>query len=172
MTLAIGLLAFCLIAVIGLLPTGLNTFQLAKEESRATSALSMVNSAVRSLHPSTSGGASAGNPTWAFPTYFSDNPDPLGTPTIVWVTQAPWHFTFFISEGGTIIPTSDATTPRRQTLYVSVYPPQSISQPVRVYAAVAWPYKPSDTTATDPTMMAGREGFIDTVSAFTPPVIP
>src|SRR5437899_11045725 len=87
--LAVGVFGFCLIAVIGLLPTGLNTYQAAQEESRAVSALNMVASAAESLRPTT---RIAVNSTWAFPNYFSDNPDPSSNPPIVWVTQHPWKY--------------------------------------------------------------------------------
>jgi type II secretory pathway pseudopilin PulG len=169
-TLALGIIAFSLIAILGLLPTGLRTQQDSQEEARAASALNMVMSAAESLRPA---GSTGGNASWAFPNYFSDNPDPSANPTRVSVSQSPWNFTFFISEGGLIIPNNDTTTTRRQTLYVHVYPPQVEGQPVRIYAAVAWPYRPSDTSGTSgtsPSDMAGRQGFLDTVIAYTPKV--
>lgn len=170
-TIAVGLIGFCLIAVIGLLPTGLNTHRAADEEARAATALNMVASAAESLRYYNPQQA---QPTWAFPHYFSDNPDPVTTPTIVWVTQQPWTFTFFVSDGGMIIPSNDTVTRRRQTLFVQVYPPDAYGKPVRIYAAVAWPYRPTDRSgraednATTAAEMVGRQGFVDTLIAFTP----
>ena len=159
--LAVGIIAICLLAILGLLPTGLRTHRDAREEAQATSALAMVATATESL---TFTSRSTGNPTWEFPAYFSTDATKLN----VWVTQSAWERAFFIDEGGLIIPASDNTTTRRQTLYVKVYPPQIEGQPVRIYAAVAWPYKASDTTATTAATMTGREGFLDTLVAFTP----
>lgn len=161
LALAIGIFGFCLLAVVGLLPAGINTQRASQEQARAGSALTMVYSAAQSLHYN---GRDSGNPTWAFPAYFSDS----STAAIVWVSEAPWTYTFFVNEGGLIIPSSDTTTQRRQTLYVMVFPPQTEGQPVQIYAAIAWPYKGTDTTSTTPTQMTGREGFMDTFVAFTP----
>jgi uncharacterized protein (TIGR02598 family) len=161
LALAIGVFGFCLLAVVGLLPTGLNTQRFSQEQSRAGSALDMVYSAAQSLQFT---GRTSGNATWSFPIYFSDS----STAAIVWVSQGAWNYTFFVSDGGLIIPSTDTTTGRRQTLYVKVYPPQIEGQPVQIYAAVAWPYKPTDTSVTTPAQMIGREGFMDTLVAFTP----
>ena len=164
--LAIGVTGFCLLAVVGLLPTGVSGQRSAQEQARATSALKVVTAALESLRFTARDGG--GNATWAFPRYFSDNPDPATNPTLVWVTQAPWTYTFSVSDGGTIIATDDTTSTRRQTLYVKVYPPAIEGRPVQIYAAVAWPYKPTDTSTTTPQQMAGREGFLDSFVAFTP----
>lgn len=169
-TLAVGIIGICLIAVVGLLPTGLNTHQIAQEEARAASALNMVASAAGSLHYYNPQNA---QPTWAFPVYFSDSPTPETDPTIVWVTQTPWSFTFFVGEGGTIISRSDTTTVHRQLLYVRVQPPQTTTQPVRLYAAVVWPAKPTDRSGRDDqgtglSEMSGRQGFVETFVTFKP----
>ena len=164
-TLAVGIIGFCLVAVIGLLPTGLRTQQDAQEEARAASALNMVASAAESLRFT---GRPAGSATWAFPNYFSDDPDPSTSPTEVFVGQTAWNRTFFISEGGLIIPTSDTTTTRRQTLFVRVYPPVIEGRPVTIYAAVTWPYRPTDTNSTTRNQMSGRQGYVDAVVAYTP----
>ena len=164
-TLAVGIIGFCLVAVIGLLPTGLRTQQDAQEEARAASALNMVASAAESLRFI---GRPGGDATWAFPNYFSDDPDPSMSRTEVSVRQTAWNKTFFISEGGVIIPTSDATTIRRQTLFVRVYPPATEGRPVTIYAAVAWPYRPTDTNSTTREQMTGRQGYVDAVIAYTP----
>lgn len=164
--LAIGIIGFCLLAVIGLLPTGLQGQRSAQEQARASSAITMVASAAESLRFTTRD--SLGNATWAFPRYFSDNPNPDTNPTTVSVAQSPWNFAFFVSEGGLIIASDDTTTAKRQTLYVKVYPPTVEGRPVQIYVAVAWPYKGTDSTNTTPTEMKGREGFLDSFVAYTP----
>jgi uncharacterized protein (TIGR02598 family) len=80
LALAIGIFGFCLLAVIGLLPTGLNTQRLSQEQSRAGSALDMVYSAAQSVRYT---GRTAGNATWSFPAYFSDS----NSAFIFWVSQ-------------------------------------------------------------------------------------
>jgi type II secretory pathway pseudopilin PulG len=168
---AIGVIGFSLVAIMGLLPTGISTQQRSQEEARAASALNMVTSAVESLRRVNAG---QGSVTWAFPNYFSDNGDPVNNPTILWVGQNDangnpyWQYTFFVDEGGLIIPTGDTTTFRRQTLYVKVYPPRLQGQAVRVYAAVAWPYKTTDSSTTTPAQMVGRQGFVDELFAYSP----
>src|SRR5690348_11335262 len=159
--LALGVFAFCLLCVISLLPTATGTQRAGREQARAASALDMVLTAAESLQYN---GRAGGNPSWSFPTYFSDST----TATVVSMTQSPWNHTFFVSEGGTIIPGSDTTTPHRQTLYVKIYPPQSEGQPVQIYAASAWPSKPTDSSTTTLDQMQGREGFLDAFVAYTP----
>jgi len=159
---SLGIISICLLAVVALLPTGLNSQQAAQEEAHAVTALNMVTSAAESLRFTSRAG---GNATWTFPSYFSDDPV---TPRTVYVTQSEWTLTIFIDEAGLIIPSSDTTTVKRQTLYVSVYPPQVEGQAVRIYAAVAWPYKPSDGASTGPAQMRGRQGFVDALIAYTP----
>lgn len=164
-TLAVGIIGFSLVTVLALLPVGLRTQQDSQEEARAASALNMVASAAESLRAVSPPGS---NPTWAFPNYFSDSPDPSSSPTLVSLSQTPWSVTFFISEGGLIIPTSDTTTTRRQTLHVRVFPPQANGQPITIHAAVAWPSRPSDTSATPLTDLVGRQGFSEALVAYTP----
>ncbi|MEO6970936.1 MAG: hypothetical protein ABI217_08580 [Chthoniobacterales bacterium] len=161
LALAIGVFGFCLLAVVGLLPIGMKTQRASQEQSRAGSALDMVYSAAQSLRFTD---RSSGHPTWAFPSYFSNSSSAF----LVWVSQGQYNYTFFVGDGGLIIPDSDTTTQRKQTLYVKVFPPQIEGQPVQIYAALAWPYKPTDNNTTTPDQMTGREGFLDTFVAFNP----
>jgi uncharacterized protein (TIGR02598 family) len=160
--LALGIIGVSLLAVIGLLPTGLNSQQAAQDEARAVSGLNMVSSATESLRFT---GRSSGNATWFFPSYFADDP---ANPKNIYVTQATWAFTFFLDETGLIIPATDTTTTKRQTLFVRVTPPQIEGQPVKLYAAVAWPYRSTDSSTTPPAQMAGRHGFLECAIAYTP----
>jgi uncharacterized protein (TIGR02598 family) len=162
---SVGVIAVCLLAVIGLLPAGLSSQQAGREEARAASALSMASSAAESLH---STGANGGNPTWAFPLYFSDD---ATTARTVYVSQADWELTLFVDEAGLIVPSNDTSTPKRQTLHVVVHPPAIAGEAVRIYAAVAWPYKPTDTAATGLNDLKGRAGFVDTFIAYLPKLV-
>ncbi|MFN2477280.1 MAG: hypothetical protein ABR526_13175 [Chthoniobacterales bacterium] len=163
-TFALGVMGFALIAILGLLPTGINTQRASQEQALATAALNMVASGDESLRFV----AGQANPTWNFPNYFSDDADPSTNPTQVSVGQAAWNLTFFLDDSGMIVPAGDTTTHKRQTLYVKIYPPQVLGQPVRIYGAVAWPYRPSDTRNMTPDKLAGRDGFIDAMIAAVP----
>ena len=164
-TLALGLIAFCVITLVGLLPTGLNAQQQAQDEARAAVALNQISSAVRATR---SLGVIAGNSNYAFPEYLSDSPTAPTNPTKYYVSQSKWNFSFGLLDDGTIKKTDNTTDTPRQTLYFEVQPPATESAPVRVYAAVAWPYKPTDNTATSPADLKGRQGYVDTVIYFTP----
>lgn len=161
-TLALGVIGICLLAVVGLLPTGLQSQQDAREESNATSALKMVATAAQSLQFT---GRSGGAPSWIFPSYFYDA---SGNSISLSVGQTPKQYTFFVGDGGLIIANGDTTTTRRQTLYVKVYSPSVEGRPVRIYAALAWPHKPTDDDGATPNEMTDREGFLDSFVAFTP----
>lgn len=159
-TFAVGVIAFSMIAVIGLLPTGLNTQRASQEQARAAAALAMVASAAESLRPV----AGETTPTWAFPSYFSNQTNP----TRVVRGQSTWTVTFFLDDNGRIVPDSDTTTRRRQTMFVRISPPQAEGQPVQIYALVAWPNRPTDSSNTTLAQLSGRQGFIDTVVAYVP----
>ena len=160
--LSLGIIGVCLLSVVALLPTGLSSQQAAQDEARAASALNMVASAAESLRFT---GRGSGNATWVFPNYLSDD---SANPKSMFVGQTAWTFTFFVDDGGLVIPSSDTVTAKRQTLYVRVAPPQIEGQSTTIYAAVAWPYKSTDTTATTPAQMNGRQGFLDCLIAYTP----
>ena len=163
-TLALGIIAFALVALMGLLPTGLSTQQQSQEEAEAASALNMVATAVRSAKFT---GRGNGNATYSLPFYFYDDSATRWAtdPTLFWVTQPPWDYTFLILPDGTIRRKGD-TTPAAKVLYVNVTPPRHEGAPVLVYAAVAWPAKSTDDNSTKPPALQGRQGFRDTTIAY------
>jgi uncharacterized protein (TIGR02598 family) len=165
-TLALGVIAFALVALMGLLPTGLNSQQQAQEEAEAVSALNMVATAVRSAKFT---GRANGNATYALPFYFYDDSAARWSndPTQFWVTQPQWEYTFLILPDGTIRRKTDKT-PAAKTLFLRVTPPPHEGASVRVYAAVAWPAKPADDDSTSLSAFAGRQGFKDTTIVYAP----
>lgn len=158
-TISLGILAFCMVAILGLIPVGLGSQQAAQEESRATAALNMVATAVRSA---TRDSGTAGE--YKFPKYLSDNPAPI-TYTVGTGAQA---YTYLLQEDGMIRQSSASTAFPRQTLYIKVFPPAKEAQPVQVYAAVAWPSRPTDTSNVTVDKLKGRQGFIDTMIVYAP----
>lgn len=162
-TLSLGIIALSMLATIALLPVGLDSEHVAQEQARAAGALNMIASAAESLRST-----GAATPTWAFPNYFSNDPNPSTNPTLVSLGQSPWTLTFFVDDAGSFIRTNDTSTTKRQTLYVKVYPPQVLGQPVTIYAAAAWPSKRTDNTATTPDQLKDRQGFVETIVAYLP----
>lgn len=165
-TLALGVIAFALVALIGLLPTGLKSQQQAQEEAEAVSALNMVSTAVRGAKFT---GRANGNATYALPFYFYDDSAARWStdPTQFWVTQPQWEYTFQLLPDGTIRRKND-NTPAAKTLYLKVTPPPHEGASVHVYAAVAWPAKPGDNHATNVSALKGRQGFKDTMIVYAP----
>ena len=161
-TLALGILSFCLISITTFIPIGLGSQKDALNESKAGVALGMVTSAVRSANLVSRD--SSGKATYKLPAYLSDNSD--GKTFKVGDANAS-SYTFFLADDGSIQQTGD-TDPARQTLFVKVMPPATEEQPVRVYAAVAWPWKPSDSAAMDVSSLTNRHGFVDAVITYAP----
>lgn len=153
--LALGILSFCMIAILGLIPTGLNALKTAQEQSRAVSTLNMVTTAVRSITPDLT------SPTkYYFPSYLNDSTTPIGFS----IGDTPSTYTFIVDEDGSIHQSgSSATSAPRQTLYLNVIPPKTANQPVQVYADVAWPVRPTiDKKNMTVDKLVGREGYVDT----------
>lgn len=164
-TLAIGLIAFALLGLLALLPAGLSTQRHAQEEARAVAVLDQVASAVRAARFTA---RINGHPNYAFPQNLSDSDRPALDPTTFYTTQPDWNYTFELLEDGMIRQRNVSAQPR-QTLYFHIQPPASETAPVRVYAAVAWPWKPGDGGgATTLDQLRGREGFVDTVIYVSP----
>jgi type II secretory pathway pseudopilin PulG len=164
--LALGIISFCLVAILGLIPTGLNVQKSTTEEASAASALSMVASVVRSAHFTS---ASSGNATYRFSAVLSDSVDPESHPTEFWVTQSPWSRVFFLKEDGMIRKSGDTASKVRQVLFIEVTPPMNRMEPVKVYAAVSWPSLPSDTATMSLDQLKGRQGFSDALITYALP---
>ncbi len=161
-TLALGILAFCLVTMVALLPVGLNSQKDAMEEARASGVLQMATAAVRSA--SFSYRDAAGVATFALPEYFSDS---AGVPRTFAVGEGAQSFTLFIGDDGSILRTTD-TEPPQQILHVRLIPPESEGKPVKVYAAVAWPWQPGDSPTTVAADLASRQGLEDTFIVYVP----
>lgn len=135
--LAIGIVAFAFVAVVGLLPTGFQTAENGYEQGRATEVL---NSAAAAVLGQRYLGTDSGYRSYAFGDWLSDNEDPQSNPIKFQVAQAAWEYAdFVVTESGAMRVKSAADPPARYRLYIRVTPPADDTRPVQVYMSVAWP---------------------------------
>lgn len=135
--LAIGIVAFAFVAVVGLLPTGLQTAENGYEQGRATEVL---NSAAAAVLGQRYVGTVSGNRNYAFGDWLSDNAAPQLSPTKYWVGQGTWEYgDYAVTENGVIRVKGATDPPARYRLYIRVTPPADDTRPVQVYMSVAWP---------------------------------
>lgn len=119
-TLSIGIISFALVAVMGLLPAGLNSQKDAANQSRAVQALNDVTQAVRGIYDD--GGLKF--------------PPPLQNLS---VAPAGAETSFALMEDGTLADPSINTLERRGTVFIN----QRLvvtNAPRAVFISVAWPH--------------------------------
>jgi prepilin-type N-terminal cleavage/methylation domain-containing protein len=178
---ALGIVAFAFVGLLGIIPSGLSSFRQSVDQARALTALNMVASAVRNTRLDA---VIYGDANYALPQFFSDSPDAATTdPTKFYVGQPNWGARFFLLEDGTIRLKTQTTRPPKAVLYVIVDSPDGattnknnmVAGPLKINAFVVWPYRASlDDSATIPTTrtaLAGRIGtrsFLDTVITHYP----
>lgn len=125
-TLALGLAGFCLIALFGLLPLGIQTNQSSASQTAAASVLSSVVADLRAT-PKTS-------PT--SPQYD--------------ITFGTSKFLYFDSEGRAVAPTDSNVTPRYRTTITFPTSPVGTFAPTFVSLKITWPAS-ADPATTAPT---------------------
>lgn len=136
-TLALGIVGFAFVTLIGMVPTGLRTVENGYAQARA---IEILNTAASSVKGQRYIGASGGQSSYAFGDWLSDAPDPQNDPTTYFVTQSPWeNGSFGITEGGVIRKKEDSTTPIHHRMFLRVTPPADATQPARIFISVAWP---------------------------------
>jgi uncharacterized protein (TIGR02598 family) len=169
---AIGIVAFALVAILGLVPVGLRSVQDAIHQSRASEILNLAATAVRGQYYL---GTTAGSANYAFANYLSDqkptdiaadSSSPWGKHTKYYLGQADWHFTFPVLDDGTIRPATNTTSSPAYQLYVHVYPPPDNTTPVRVYLSVAWP---GGASYVEGSGWKNQMGLMETVIYANPP---
>jgi type II secretory pathway pseudopilin PulG len=174
-TLAIGIVAFALLAIIGLIPTGLRSVQDATQQARASDILKLAATAVQSQYYLGSNGG-VGNysfanflSTWDPASVATDTAFPWDKHTKYYLGQSAWPFTFDVLDDCSIRQSAD-TTPPRYKLYIFVTPPVDSMKPVRVYLSVAWPG--SAIASTDVSGAPGwtnNQGHVETTVYANPP---
>jgi uncharacterized protein (TIGR02598 family) len=176
---ALGIVAFAFVGLLGIIPSGLGSFRQSVDQARALTALNMVASAVRNSKFTV---GTDDNADYAFPLFFSDSSTAVSSPTMYYVTQDNFSLRFYILEDGTISKTGSASA--KAVLYMVIDPPGTVGAtsvnnmaagPLKINAFVVWPYRALlDDSASIPTTrtgLAGRIGtrsFLDTVITHYP----
>jgi type II secretory pathway pseudopilin PulG len=151
-TVALGIAAFCLVAVFGLVPVGVQTNRNATSQTAATNILSSVVSDFRASPPAAGGTAKYGIAR-----------NKLSSSTVCFDGQG--QFTTLSGNApcpATFIPTGGVTTSSRYRLYVSIGSNNNaVVYPNYAYLKVTWPaaVDPLSTTITP-------SGSVETVAAF------
>ena len=157
--LALGVMAFCLVPLFGLLPVGLNSNQIALEQTAAAGVASSVAADLRQTP-----GYVAGSANYAFthpksPRFLIPVPNKAGDPLT--------HTSFF-TEDGTVAGTSGGTVPvdqdtnpaqnpryRVSLTFVLPNTPQKDRTATLVRVLVTWPALADPSAATAPTNFSG-----------------
>ena len=140
--LAIGIVGFALLAVVGLLPTGLNSVQNAQEESFEMQSLSAISTSIQAATKATQGS----EVVYTALQPFNGSGD---IPAITWRVHIPGTAAdalkpaqvdpvkcqFYLDQSG--VPTKDAAQ-SRALAFVSISPPASPFVPGTAYICVAW----------------------------------
>ena len=187
---ALGIVAFAFVGLLGIIPSGLGSFRQSVDQARALNALNMVASAARNARPLSDEEVRRINPdqvngdngdtNYAFPQFFSDNLAAESKPTIYHVGQGDYSLRFYILEDGTIRKSGNSSA--KAVLYALIDSPNGtanknnmVAGPLKINAFVVWPYRASlDDSASIPTTrraLAGRIGtrsFLDTVITHYP----
>ena len=120
-TLSLGIIAFALVAVMGLLPAGLNSQKDAADQSRGVQALNDITQAVRGI--------------------YDDGGTLKFTPPLQNLSVAPSgaETSFALMENGTLANPSVNTLERRGTVFINQLPVVA-NAPRAVFISVAWPH--------------------------------
>ena len=176
---AMGVVAFAFVGLLGIIPSGLNSFRQSVDQARALAALNQVASAVRN---SKFDKIDSGDANYSFPQFFSDSTKAATDPTIYHVRQADYSLRFYLLEDGTISKSGSASA--KAVLYLIVDSPDGtgitsknnmVAGPLKINAFVVWPYRPSlddpapiPTTRTALAARIGTRSFLDTVITHYP----
>ena len=128
-TLSLGIIAFALVAVIGLLPAGLNSQKEAADQSHGVQVLNDLTQAVRGIYNE--------NGTLRFAPPLRKIKDPDGGEQDIIVAPGT-EASFALMENGTLAPLGNNSLERRGTVYVNQRP-VSANAPRAVFISVAWP---------------------------------
>ncbi len=156
---AIGILSFCVIAIVGLMPAGLRVTEQGVEEGRAMQTLASLSTSLRSATSSDGTNFTAAKP-------FTN---------LSWrVGGSRENTTFFFTENASV---STSSSDSRQLVFISLVPPTNGLATGTAYAGVAWPgagTKVSNWTAPGATADAAspsignQRGYVSTTVIFTP----
>lgn len=124
-TAALGIASFCIIAVFGLLPTGLNSNKAAIEQTAATNLLTAIDADLRTAPNPAPGGTAQTSPQFGI-----EIPAAGGT-----VTPQGSPITKFVAEDGRVVSAASA----RYLLSIWMTPPSTTREATRVRLLLSWP---------------------------------
>jgi type II secretory pathway pseudopilin PulG len=160
-TLALGVMAFCLVALLGLLPVGMNSNRAALEQTAAASVANAVAVDLRQTPLAVTGSANPSLSHRKSPRF--QIPVPL--PATSAPTPTPSPVTMFFTEDGTaagaVGADADPTTNPRYRVSSTFYPPVSPSSLFNQHPAtlvkiqVTWPALADPSAAATPTNFSG-----------------
>ena len=125
-TAALGIASFCIIAVFGLLPTGLNSNKAAIEQTAATNLLTAIDADLRAAPNTAPGGTAQASPQFGIEIPAAGGTaTPQGNPVKV-----------FVAEDGRVV--SDAAA-ARYLLSIWMTPPSTTREATLVRLLLSWP---------------------------------
>ena len=154
-TLAIAILAFCSVALIGLLPVGITTQQAATEQTKAAFALEAMATCIRGMHRDSQNICRVTLPS-VEPLEFDFAPG-----------GKPFSLSYGFTEVGTFCKAGDFARVRGLcgTIYAKFKPPATPDETGSVYLTAAWPgaaFHDEDRWRCD-------SGYVETVAYFNLP---
>lgn len=152
--LALGIVAFCAVALIGLIPLGICSQQVATEQTKAVLSLNAMTSCIRAITCDSKN-------SWRMPLPLPDSPSLNFGP-------GGESFTFLcgFSGAGTFCKAEDFASTRSGTIYMKFYPPVATGETGRAYLSAAWP----GAAVHDGNRWKRQLGFVETVVYFSLPV--
>ena len=158
-TIALGVIAFVLLSVFGLLSIGLNSNRVSLQETRATGILTLLESDLRNSHPE-----SATSTIYGFPLpYVTNSSGVIVNPAL----SAGSFFSVGLDDAERVVPLNANPRPSFQASVVYTQIPGVGSHaPMRCRLIVSWP----STNSTNPlTVTRNVSGFVEAPSAFPAP---
>ena len=158
-TIALGVIAFVLISVFGLLSVGLASNRVSLQETRATGILTLLESDLRNSHPE-----SATSTIYGFPLpYVTSGSEVIVNPLLAEGSV----FSVGLDDAEQVVSLTATPRPPFQASVVYTQIPLAGSRvPVRSQLIVSWP----STNTTDPLNLTRNvSGFVEAPSAFSPP---
>ncbi len=148
-TLALGLISFCLLALIALLPAGLKTSKNSREQTAAASVVEEISAAIRKSAWVAASGTYTGSGTYS---------------NLSWTLGGKGaSFDYALSLGG--VPT-DSAGKQRLRAHVTLFPPANAVANGNARVSVAWPQQAHWDNATAGWINA--QGSLDTWIIFLP----
>ena len=155
---AIGILSFALLAIVGLLPTGLKSVRNANEQAGAANVLESIAEAIRSASITNTNSFDSAAFTWSYGGSVYSNTIGSGITKNMTIAN--------LTLEGTVTNSLN----KRLVAYVSVTPPSTITTPGNALISVAWTASPNPVWKPETSSWSNVEGSLTTGIQFLPRV--